>query len=50
MYGTMKYSTLKVRTQLSLLARCNYGVNKKTCFGLLGGHHRVYKTLAIGDY
>jgi len=33
----------------SLLAGYSYGVNKTTCFGLIGGHHQVYKMLAIGD-
>ena len=36
---------MKVGTQLSLLARCSYGVN-----GLLGGRHQLYETLAVGDY
>ena len=49
MYVTMKQSTMTVRTQLSLLARRGYGINR-TCFGLLGGHHQVYKTLAVGHY
>ena len=26
-----------------LLAGCSYGVNETACFGLLGGHHQVYK-------
>jgi len=41
---------MKVRTQLRLLARCSYGVNKTTRFGLLGGHHQVYTKLAVGGY
>jgi len=27
----------------SLLVGYSYGVNETTCFGLLGGHHQVYK-------
>jgi len=41
---------MEVRTQPSILARCSYGVNKTTCFGLLGGHHQVYTKLAVGGY
>jgi hypothetical protein len=26
-----------------LLAGCSYGFNGTTCFGLLGGHHQVYR-------
>ena len=29
---------------------CSYGVSKTTCFGLYGGHHQVFSTLATGDY
>ena len=30
-------------------SRVSYGVDKTTCFGLLGGHHQVLQMLAIGD-
>ena len=43
MYVTMKYRTYIRQNTTGLLGGCSYGVNERTCFGPLGGHHQVYK-------
>jgi len=40
-----KVKSNKSQNTTGLLAGCSYGVNETTCFGLLGGHHQVYKCL-----
>ena len=34
---------MEVKNTTSLLARYSFNINKATCFGLLWGHHQVYK-------